>query len=69
VTTLNDISPDRVARLVSGHLPLDATRREHEIAGKLRKLGEEMERKGYLPDLRRREMRRRMLEMVREAGR
>ena len=56
---------ERIARLVSGHAVPDATIREHLIAGKLRKLGEEMEREGYLPAIRRQRM---VAVMMREIG-
>jgi hypothetical protein len=59
---------ERIAKLVSGHLPLDATRDEHRIADALRKYGEEIERKGYLPDLRRKAMYERMVVMVQNWG-
>ena len=58
-------NPDTIARFVSGHQVPDATIREHLIAGKLRKLGEKMEREGYLPAIRRQRM---VAVMMREIG-
>jgi heme oxygenase len=63
--TLNGINLERVAKLVSGHLPLDATRDEHDIAARVAKYGAELERGGYLPALRRQAMMKRMVELAR----
>ncbi len=48
--------PDIIAALVGNNEDVTATTREREIASKLRTLGERLERKGYLPELRRRHM-------------
>lgn len=46
----------RIAKLVGKREDLTATPRERAIAKKLRKLGEKMERDGYLPAIRRAHM-------------
>jgi ribosomal protein S21 len=62
--TLNGINLERVAKLVSGMFPIDATQDEHRIADAVRKYGQQIEREGYLPDLRRKAMYERVVELA-----
>jgi hypothetical protein len=64
---INGISLDRVAQLVSGQAPIDATRAEWLIADDVRKYGAKLEREGYMPQFRRPAMMRRMVELARES--
>lgn len=64
--TINGVRLAMVAKLVGRTEDVTATPREREIAAYLRRLGERMERKGYLPELRRKHM---MRVMQREAMR
>lgn len=64
--SINGIDLQRVAGIVSGKPSLMATAEEHRIADAVCKYGEEIERKGYLPHLRRAAMYRRMVELARE---
>jgi hypothetical protein len=57
---------DTVARLVGTGDDVTATDDERAIAAVLRRLGEKMEREGWLPELRRRHMARVMVGMVME---
>lgn len=65
--SINGINLDRVAQLVSGRFPIDATQDEHRIAENVRRYGEKLEREGYMPQFRRPAMMRRMVELAREA--
>jgi hypothetical protein len=50
------IDIDRIARLVAGRIDITATQKEQEIAKQLRRIGERMEREGFLPSMRRAHM-------------
>lgn len=54
--TINGIRLEMVAKLVGRTAAGTATPREREVARKVRQVGERLERKGYLPELRRRQM-------------
>ena len=60
------INIERVARLVGNHEDVTATDEERALAKKLRRIGDKMERQGYLPGIRRAHMLRVLRE---EAGR
>jgi hypothetical protein len=57
-----------VAALVSNQPRLDATRQEHIIADAVRKYGERIEKKGYLPAFRRRAMYDLLVQMAQGLG-
>ena len=54
--TINGVRIDVVALLVAGHPLPAATQDERRIALHVQRVGERMERQGWLPDLRRRRM-------------
>ena len=63
-TAINSIRLDVVAKLVGNQEDVTATRGERAVADVVRRCGEEMERRGYLPAIRRQQM---MRVMKREA--
>lgn len=58
---INGVRLDVVARLVGNQEDVTATPRERDVAAKVRQVGERLERKGVLPELRRRQMVRAMV--------
>jgi hypothetical protein len=57
---VNGVHVDRVAALVAGQFPIDATQDEHRIADVVRKYGKKLEVQGYMPQFRRPAMLRRL---------
>lgn len=60
--TINGVRIDMVAKLVGGHHDMTATEDEERIAKRVRRVGEKMEREGFLPELRRIRMQRVMMD-------